>query len=285
MTNKKFDDKKLKKLFRELEDVTPDLSKKITRRIFWEKFRFSFALHFLVFVVLLAALPFSYRSVAGDFVRYEIIPMLNSILSNFEFSFDFITYQINFVSAFLPVGSLLVFSFNIAVFCLVSFFIFRDFKNLGFINNRKMERVMTGVFLVFFFFVIIPILCQPVVLAQSSIEANSSFDKAALISPFKDAQDYEVVLTGIISEVNIEMSQLIIELRTTNKKELFDLRGEKIFIYTDEETEFVKRGIEEARLIDLKEGDRVTIIGTLDETIFWAGKIVAATPWWKKLFK
>lgn len=280
----KLDDKKLRKLFGELEDVTPnvDFSKAVTRKIFWKKFRFPFALHFLVFIILLAALPFSYQSLAGDFVKFEIIPMLDSILSNFEFSFDFITYQINFISSFLPLASLLIFSFNFAVFCLVVFIIVKDFKKFDFINRRAFQ-VVIGVFLIFMISVV---LGSGTVLAQTS--EDSSFDKTSPIPPLfeKGAEKTRIVLTGVVDEVNGDMGQLIIELRTITKKELIDLRGDKIVIYTDEETEFVKRGLEEeAGLLDLNEGDKVTIIGISDEGIFWAEKIVAATPWWKKIFK
>ena len=279
----KLDDKNLKKLFEELEDAAPDVdfSKLVTRRLFWRKFRFSFALHFLVFIVLLAALPFSYQSVAGDFVRFEIVPMFDSILSNFEFSFDFITYQINFIGAFLPFTSILIFSFNLAVFCLVAFFVVRDLKKFDFINRKALQAVITLLLV----FTVFGALAGA---AFAQVSENSSFDQTSSISPLAEegAEKSQIVLTAVVDEVNGDMGILIVELRTVNKKELVDLRGDKIAVYTDEETEFVKRGREKAGLADLNEGDKVTIIGIADEGIFWAEKIVAAsTPWWKKIFK
>jgi len=279
----KLDDKKLKKLFEELEDAAPnvDFSKSVTRRLFWRKFRFSFTLHFLVFAVLLAALPFSYQSMASDFVKFEIIPMFDSILSNFEFSFDFITYQINFIGAFLPFTSILVFSFNLAVFCLVAFLVARDLRKFDFINRKAFQAVIT----------LLLVCAASGALAGTAfaqISEDSSFDQTSSIPPLlgEGAEKTQIVLTAIVDEVNGDMGTLIVELRTVNKKELTDLRGDKIAVYTDEETEFVKKGREEANLADLSEGDKVTIIGVSEEGIFWAEKIVAAsTPWWKKIFK
>ncbi len=279
----KLDDKKLKKLFGELEDLAPsfDLSQKIARRIFWKRFRFTFAVHFLSFVVLLAALPFSYRSVAGDFVKFEIVPMLDSILSNFEFSFDFITYQINFVGAFLPLASILIFFFNFAVFCLVAFVVVRDLRKMDF-TNRKIFQAAIMTLLLF------TASGTFVGTALAQVSEDSSFDQTSPIPPFFEdgAEKTQIVLTAVVEEVNGEMGTLIVELRTANRKEFAGLRGDKIVIYADEETEFVKKGRDKAGLADLGEGDKVTIIGVSHNGIFWAEKIVAAaTPWWKRIFK
>ncbi|MDP1629077.1 MAG: hypothetical protein Q8L57_00495, partial [bacterium] len=196
-------DKKLKQLFQELEEVAPsvDFSQRLRRQIFRKKPRFYFAAHFLIFVVFLAVLPFSYQNVANDFIKFEILPMIGSILSSFEFSFDFISYQINFIGSFLPLNSIFFFSFNLLIFLAAAFLILKDIKNLRLADSRFFQ-VVAGIILIFAF---CGLPAGHLVLAQAP--ENPSFDKTSVLpSHLEEEVSEQIVLTGVVEEVDIDMA-------------------------------------------------------------------------------